>query len=180
MCFPALAAVPGLGAIIQGVGVAASVVGTVAGAQAQASASQAAANQAENNKVIAQRNAEDARQRGVVAQQDIQLRNRARIGMQKNALSERGIAVNSGSALDVLGDTAMFGKLDELTARSNFEREAIGFETQAYNFDAQADIDRMAARNASITGGISAFSTALGGAADIYKDQRRTGWGVNG
>ncbi len=160
MCFDPISLT--LGSLLQGLGAAAGVVGTVASAQATANANQAAADQAENNKIIAQRNAEDARNRGVVAQQDIQLRNRARIGQQKNELSEKNIAVSSGSALEILGDTAMFGKLDELTTRNNFEREAIAAETQAYNFSAEAEQSRMAARNASISGGINAFSTALG------------------
>lgn len=170
MCFPAAL---GLGPIFQALGVGASVVGTLAGAQAQENASIASAQQNENNAIIAQRNAADARDRGNAAQQDQQLKTRARIGMQKNALSERAIAVNSGSALDILGDTAMFGKLDELTTRNNFEREAISFEAQQMNFNASAEQDRMSAANASRAGGISAFSTALGGVGDFYQQSRQ-------
>lgn len=162
-----------LGSIFSALGTAASVAGTLASAQAQADAANAQAQQDENNAIIAQRNAEDARNRGIVAQQDIQQRTKARLGMQKNALSEKNIAVGSGSALDVLGDTAMFGKLDELTTGANFEREAIAAETQAYNYKAQAGIDSMKADAALTAGGISAFSTALGGVANIYKDSRR-------
>lgn len=170
MCLPALG---GLAPLLQVFSVGAGVVGTLAQAKAQSNAAQAQADQNNRNSVIAKRNAEDARQRGVAAEQDQQLRTRARIGMQKNALSERNIAINSGSALDLLGDTAMFGKMDALTTRGNFEREAISHETQQMNFSAQAEMDRMAARNAMMAGGISAFSTALGGAADYYKSTRK-------
>lgn len=173
MCFDPISLGIGFGTIAQIAGVGASVVGTVVGAQAQSQAYKASEVQNKNNAIIAQRNAEDARTRGVVAQQDVQLRNRARLGQQKNALSEKNIAVSEGSALDILGDTAMFGKLDELTTRNNFEREAIASETQRYNFDAQAEQDRMAARNAKTAGTISAFSTALGGIGDIYTSKKR-------
>lgn len=168
MCFPALA---GLGPIFQGLGVAASVGGTLLGAKAQQNAAIASEQQNNNNAIIAERNAEDAANRGAVAENEVQLRTRARIGMQKNALSERSVAVNSGSALEILGDTAMFGKLDALTTRNNFQREAIAYKAQSSNFKAAAKQDSMTASNAGLAGGISAFSTALGGIGDI--SQRR-------
>lgn len=170
MCFPAAIA---LGPLLTAASTVVSVIGTVQQGRASAAASEAAEQQNRNNAIIAQRNAEDARQRGAAAEQDVQLRNRARIGMQKNAFSERSISIAGGTALDVLGDTAMFGKLDALTTRQNFEREAIAAETQRYNFNAQADLDRMSAANARTSAGISAFSTALGGASQIYKDTRK-------
>ena len=172
MCVGPIAALP-LSTIFQGLGAVVGVVGTLASASAQSAAAQASADQNERNRVIAQRNAEDSRSRGVVAEQDQQLRTRARLGMQKNALSERNIALNTGSALDILGDTAMFGKLDALTTRTNFEREAISYEAQGMNFSAQAEMDRMEARNAARAGGINAFSTALGGMASMAQSSQR-------
>ena len=162
MCVQALA---GLAPLFSAIGTGVSVVGTLVGAKAQANAAAAAAQQSENNKIIAQRNAEDSRNRGVIAQQDQQLKTRARLGMQRNALSERSIEVSSGSALEILGDTAMTGKLDEMTTRANYEREAIGYETQAYNFSADAAQQRMAARNATTAGIFGALGTAFDGMA---------------
>jgi hypothetical protein len=156
------------------IGALIGAVGSLASAGAQASAAQAQAQQNDRNAIIAQRNAEDARQRSIPAQQDVQLRSRARVAMQKNIMSERSIDVASGSSLDILGDTAMFGKMDELTTRQNFEREAISHESQAMNFRAQADVDRMTAKNAMLTGGISAFSTALGGIGQATARRRMT------
>jgi type II secretory pathway pseudopilin PulG len=147
----------------------ASVVGTAVGGMAQVQAQKAQEQQSRNNAIIAQRNATDARQRGVVAEQDVQLRNRAMIGKQKNTLSERNISLASGSALDIIGDTAMFGKLDALTTRGNFEREAIGHESQMMNFNAQAEQSRMASRATMFGTGINLFSTALGGVSDYRK-----------
>lgn len=168
MCLPGLA----LGPVLQLFSVGVGVAGTLASAKAESAAAQAQAEQNDRNAIIANRNAEDARERGNAATQDQQLRTRARIGMQKNALSERNIAIDSGSALDLLGDTAMFGKMDALTTSANFEREAISHQTQGMNFSAQAEMDRMAARNARMAGGISAFSTALGGVSNFYKDTK--------
>lgn len=164
MCFSAVPLILGLAST------AVSVVGAVQQGRAQEAAYNASAEQNKNNAIIAQRNAEDARSRGVAAEQDVQLKTRARIGMQKNALSERNISLAGGTALDLLGDTAMFGKLDSLTTRNNFEREAISAETQKYNFSAQAEQDRMAAANAKRATGINAFSTALGGLNSTYKN----------
>ena len=162
MCVAVLGA---LAPLMSVVGTAVSAVGTLVGAKAQANAANAAAQQSENNKVIALRNAEDSRNRGVIAQQDQQLKTRARLGMQRNALSERSIEVSSGSALEILGDTAMTGKLDEMTTRANFEREAIGYQTQAYNFSADAAQQRMAAKNAMTAGVFGALGTVFDGAA---------------
>lgn len=145
------------------------LAGTAVSGVAQVQAANAAAEQDTRNAIIADRNAEDARTRGIAAEQDVQLRTRAMIGKQRNTLSERNIGLHSGSALDIIGDTAMFGKMDALTTRGNFEREAIGHETQQMNFNAQAEQSRMAARAATFGTGVSLFSTALGGVSDYRK-----------
>lgn len=165
MCLAA-AGLPLIASLLStGVGVA----GTVYTAQAGAAAATASEQQNRNNQIIAQRNAKDARDRGVVAEQDVQLRTRALLGKQKNILSERNLDVGSGSALEIIGDTASFGKLDALTTRQNAEREAISYEAQGSNFAAQADQDRMRARSSAFEGIIGGFSTALGGAQDAFK-----------
>ena len=156
-------------AVVSVLGTLASVAGTVVTGISASNAAKAQQMQDQNNAVIAQRNAADARARGVVAEQDVQLRTRAMIGKQINALSERNIALNTGSPLDIIGDTARFGKLDALTTRSNFEREAIGYEAQQMNFNADAAQSRMRASAATWGTGASLFETALGGVSDYYK-----------
>lgn len=150
---------------LQLIGLALSTFGALAAAKGQSDALKAQAAQNEMNKVVASNNAKDARDQGVADTQDLQLRNRARIGMQQNTLSERNIATNSGSALDVLGDTAAMGKLDELTAQNNAERKAVAYETQSIQYGYQAQVDRAAASNAMTAGVLNAFgglSTGLG------------------
>lgn len=154
----------------------AGVAGTVVSGVAQAQALDAQAQQDRNNAVIAQRNAEDARQRGIVAEQAQQIKTKQMLGRQVNILSERSIAMN-GSALDILGDTAMFGKMDALTIRGNYEREAIADETQKYNFLADAQQKSNASSMTMFGTGISLFNTALGGVSDYRK---ATGLSVDG
>lgn len=165
MCVGVLTAI-GIGLSLVGTMVQAAGIAQEADARAQASEYQALQDQ--KNAILAKRNAEDSRQRGVAAEQDVQLRTRARLGLQKNILSERNIAVNSGTPLDILGDTAMFGKMDALTTRGNFEREAIAYETQRMNFDAQAELGYMEADHTREAGRIAAFSTALGGLGGAF------------
>lgn len=144
----------------------ASLAGTAVSGIAQAQAARAAEMQDRNNAIIAQRNAADSRERGNVAQQDVQLRTRQMKAKQVNILSERNLDLSSGTALDIIGDTAMFGKLDEITTRNNFEREAIGYESQQMNFLASADQNRNRASAAMFGTGASLFQTALGGIGD--------------
>lgn len=147
---------------------AASIGGVVVSGIAQRNAAKAQEQQDRNNAIIAQRNAADARARGAVAEQEVQMRTRAMVGKQLNVLSERNIAI-SGSPLDILGDTAMFGKLDALTTRGNFEREAIGYESQRMNFTASADQARSRASAAMFGTGASLFQTALGGISNYQR-----------
>jgi hypothetical protein len=164
----------GLPAIIGLLSTGVSVAGTFVGAAAQKQAADYNAAVDTNNAVIAQRNAEDARQRGIVAEQDVQLRTRALRAKQINILSERNLDVGSGTPLDIIGDTAAIGKLDALTTRANFEREAIAHQTQRMNFQASAETSRMAGRNAMFSGLISGVGTALGGASNYMKLSKGT------
>ncbi len=158
-------------AVVGILGTLASIGGTVVSGLAARNAAIAQQQQDRNNAIIAQRNAADARQRGTVAEQEVQMRTRAMLGKQINVLSERNISLSSGSALDIIGDTAMFGKLDALTTRQNFEREAIGYQTQSMNFNASAAQAGSRASAATYGMGASIFSTALGGVSDYYKSK---------
>lgn len=126
---------------------------------------------ARNNEIIANRQAEDATKRGDIAA-DEQRRKTARIGgAQKAAIGAAGVALDSGTALDIFGDTAAFGELDALTIKSNATREAYGYQAQGMNFAADAAMQRVRGNNAQRASYIQAGSTLLGGAAqggDMY------------
>lgn len=146
-----------------------SAVGTVTSGIATSQAQQAAATQDRINAERAQMNAEATREEGNIAQQELQLKKRAMIGEQINVLSERNLDVGSGSALDILGDTAMFGKLDELTTRRNYAVRAQNFENQAADFQRSSDLNANASRMTQFGIGLDLLGTGVKGYSDYRK-----------
>lgn len=117
--------------------VAAQVAGAVLGASSAFSSAQASKNAAEyqaqiqrNNATIAEWQAEDAIRRGQDASQKAQLNTASLKGRQRAAMAERGIDLGEGSALNLLTDTDMFGKIDSNTAIDNSKREAWAYREQ--------------------------------------------------
>jgi hypothetical protein len=157
MGLPAIA----IGASVLGTGV--GIIGQIRSARAQANAAEYQARIDAYNAEVAKRMAQDSRARGVVAVQEQQLVTRGTLGTQRAVIASRNIDIGSGSAMDIIGDTAMFGALDAATIRSNYEREAIGLETQSAGFSASGQMQMMAAADARRAGAFNAFSTALGG-----------------
>lgn len=176
------------------VGIALAVAGGVAsfaGQIQQARAAQQAANfqaaVANNNAIIAQRMAANARAQGEADAEEIQLegqdaiRKRAEatlqlIGRQRVAQAGLGQTTDVGSALDLNVDAAATGKLDELQIarnvefqrkqiRRNAELEAIGFISQGLNFQAESVFQKsqaQAARRAGVIGGLGTLITTAG------------------
>ena len=155
-----LAAIP---AVMSAVGTGFSIFGQIRAGRAQAQAAAAQAALDRYNAEVARRLAADARRRGVVAVQNAQLNTRQLIGAQRAVLASRNIDISSGSALALVGESAAFGALDAATIKHNFEREAIGLETQQAGFNASAAMGDRAAKDIRIGTAINAFSTALGG-----------------
>ena len=58
-----------------------------------------------------------------------------------------GAGIDSGSALGILGDTAVLGELDALQIRDNAAREAWRFQVQGANDQAQAGLFGVEASN---------------------------------
>ena len=158
-------------------------VGTLMQMQAQSRAASAQAAQAnyqaqvaENNRIIAERLAVDAEQRGEIdvrrhRQQVEQLK-----GRQVAALAASGVDVASGSPLDVLADTAGLGEIDAQTIRHNAAREAWGYRVEGSNQGAQAGLLRHQAANTS-SGAVGTLLTGVGGIADRwwrYRTQTKT------
>jgi hypothetical protein len=135
--------------------------------QGQAAKAQAAYQSAveRNNATIAGWQAEDATKRGAIAEQRQRLATSRLAGAQRAAYGSSGVALTSGSPLDVLTDTAMLGELDALTIRSNAEREAYGFRAQQGNLMAQSGLTQMAGRDAVQASYIGAGSSLLSSAA---------------
>lgn len=156
--------------ILSGLSTASSILGTFSQAAAQKQQAQAQRAQAEyqaavsrNNKIISDRAAADAIERGRIAEQEQRLATSRLRSRQRVVLAGIGQQVDVGSALDITSDTAATGELDALTIRSNAEREALGFTTQGINFEAEAGLSDLRGRSAQS----NAFGTIITGAGTV-------------
>jgi hypothetical protein len=99
-----------------------SVLGTAAGTQrAQMQAGQAnyMAQVARNNQQIAQWNAQRALQQGQVREDLQRQKTQQAIGSRRAALAGQGGDINTGSPVDIIGDTARAGEFDARTIRND-------------------------------------------------------------
>jgi len=156
------------------IGIIATIASTVIGAAGQMQAANATAAAAEynaevnrRNAIVAQNLAADARKRGIEAVNEQHMKTAALKGRQIAVISANNLDVTSGSPLDVLGDTAQIGEWDARTIRGNFEREALGHETQVMNFNAEAGLNEMKARSARSAGMIAAAGSIAGGLGTV-------------
>ncbi|WP_156948444.1 virion core protein, T7 gp14 family [Marinobacterium jannaschii] len=115
---------------------------------------------ANNNAIIANRMADDALERGKVEESQHRKKVEALKGSQRAAMAANGIDLDSGSALDILGDTAEMGEYDALMIRSNAQRDADGYRNQGVNYRAQGAM-------AKHQGNTGAMSTLLGTASSV-------------
>lgn len=154
------------------------VMGQAQQANAAAASASYQAGMMRNQQIIAQRNAEDAKRRGVLAEEQQRLKTGQIIGSQRAALAAQGADINSGSPLDIQTDTARAGELDALTIRSNTAREVYNYQAQAAGAGAQASLLDMQASNATAALPYTIGSTLLGSASSIsgkWADWKRKG-----
>jgi hypothetical protein len=115
---------------------------------------------ARNNAIIAQQNADYARQAGSEQASIASRKGAAEGGKIKAAQAANGLDVNSGSALDVQAGERETNRLDAETVLNNAELTAYGYTTQSNNFKAQAQQDETA-------GDIGAVSSLLDKASSL-------------
>lgn len=153
--------------VLTGLSGAASFMSGQQQAKAQASALNYQAAVDNNNKIIQERQAADAIDRG----KNEEMLHRIKVvqlkGQQINAFAKNGVEVDSGSALDVLSDTAQIGELEALTIRSNAARDAYGYQVNAMNLDASSKNNRAAAQNTKKSATMAGFGTALSTAGAV-------------
>ena len=159
---------------VAAVSLGASAVGTVMGAIGQSNAGAASAAQASyqaqlarNNQMIAEWNGQRALQQGQVAEQQQRFKTQQVIGSQRAALASQGGDVNSGSPLDIVGDSARAGEFDAETIRNNAAMQAYGFRVQAANAGAQSQLYQQSAANTLAALPFSVGSSLLGGASSL-------------
>lgn len=85
---------------------------------------------AETNRRLSVAQANDALLRGSIEEQRYRREIAQVVGGQKAYFGNRNVTV-SGTALDLLSDTAQVGEEDALTIRNNAAREAWGYRNQA-------------------------------------------------
>jgi len=149
------AALNGLGAIQQG--------------QAASAAAGYNAKIAEQNAEVATRNAKYAAAQGEQNIASAGAEARAKIGATLVNQGASGIDINSGSAVDTRESEAKLGMLNALNIRSSAVRHAYGFETQAVDALASANLAKMEKSSTKTSGYINAGSTILGGLGTAAK-----------
>lgn len=165
--------------IATGLQVAGAVNGVI-GAYNQSKANKAAyeyqAAVQRNNAQIAEWQAQDAITRGQKAEQSQRLKVAQIKSSQRAGFAARGIALDEGSALNILNDTDYMGNLDALTLRDNAAKEAWGYRTQGAN--ASNDAAMLTARANSESPMGAAASSLLTGAGAVasswYNRKTRT------
>jgi hypothetical protein len=109
--------------------------------------------------------AQDALDRGEVAQSNQRKRTKQLQGTQRAMMGASGIDMTQGSALRILTDTDYMGAQDEATIRHNAANEAAGYRMQGAGLGAQADM--AAFQNSSISPGVSAAASLMTGAGQV-------------
>jgi hypothetical protein len=145
---------------LMGASTIAGIGGTLFSAYSSYQQGKYAEKVARNNAIAAEYQAQDAERRGQIEERQVRLRAAQLGGQQRSALAANGVQLGSGSALDVLSDTAMMGEADALTARHNAQMEAWGYRAQASNYRAEG-------AGARAAGTSNAVGSLLGGAGSV-------------
>lgn len=148
------------------------VVGAVG--QASAARQQSKDNQAayesqaavsRNNAMIAEWQARDALQRGARSEQQQRLKTASLKGSQRARLAANGVALDEGSALNILDDTDYMGEQDALTIRDNTAKEAWAHRNQASGYT--SDSSMLSARAGAEDPNGAMFGSLLTGAGQV-------------
>lgn len=158
--------------------IAASSLSSFAGSRQEAIAAERRGNYEASlhriNAQLAEEQAADAIARGHEAEGRHRRGARQMAGAQRARLAAQGIAVDSGSALDIQAETHALSELDALTIRNNAKREAWGFRVDAWNSRVRGQLSQQAGRNEARMARQRGYSTLLTGATQAY-DLYRTG-----
>lgn len=150
------------------------LVGTGVSVHGQRQAAKANAQIAEQNARLAEQDAATARAMGDRESQQQTWRMRALEGQQRAAIAAQGIDAQIGTPLEILGESAMFGEVDQQAIRLNAARQAWGFNAQATSIRNQSRVDQASSR-------MNQYGTILSGlssAAGAYGQAQSAGFGA--
>lgn len=122
---------------------------------------------AERNAQISELQARDIEKQGAIEEAQHRLKVQGMIGEQKSAIAAGGVAVDTGSPLDILADTAGLGEFDAQVIRSNARKQAWAARTQAQGYLAEAGALNTAGSNAYRNGTVGAAGSLLSGASSV-------------
>jgi hypothetical protein len=147
-------ALPAIAAIAAVVGTGVSIYSSVQSGKSQKDA-------AEYNAEMDRRRAQDALQRGANDAAAVKDRARRIASAQVEGAAMSGVAINSGTPLALLTETAGLGELDRLRTINNARREAWGLK-------AQSVLDEFQGSTAQRIGYLNAAGTLLNSGANAY------------
>lgn len=159
MCDPVTLAIATMAAA------AVSAYGQYQAGKAQESASEYNAQVQEQNARVAEQYAKAAEARGDDEARQRRIDADRMASRQMAVLAAKGIDISTGTPLDILGDTAMYGELDAQTIKYNAALEAYQQRVTASNALSSAELSRMEGRQAAKAGNMQAVGTLIGGAA---------------
>jgi hypothetical protein len=151
-----------------------SAIGGIFGAMGAKESAEATSNMyqykagvAQANAQIAAQNALQATQVGGVQAQLSGLKTKQQIGAITAAQAASGIDVNSGTAAKVRTSQLAAGQFEQGAIRSDAARKAYGFQVEAANKTAEAQLDIMGGKQAIVAGGYQEATSLLGGATGV-------------
>jgi hypothetical protein len=150
-----------------------SAYGAYRTGQSESAAAQYQAGVARNNQTFAERYAQQEEQKGIIEEQAKRQQTAQQEGHIRAGIGGSGIEVSSGSPLRLQTDTAALGELDAETIRNNAAKAAYTYRVQGMNYAASATADSMRAGEASRMGSLGAFSSIIGGAANVSEKWAR-------
>lgn len=141
----------------------AAAAGTGVAAKSAHDQSQYQSEVGKNNAKSAQFAAQDALDRGMVAEDLQRTKNRQLLAAQNAALAANGIDTTTGTGLNLLTDSAGLGEFDAQTVRANAVKQAYGLTNNSINLMADSEAAKITGRNnvasSLLTGGSSAYNS---------------------
>ncbi len=146
-------------------GAASSAIGSYYSAAADKSRLRFQAKMAELNAAQIEKAAQQTLRAGHREEQAVRMRTAQLKSTQRTAMAANGIALNEGSALQVLTSTDYMGGVDANTVAANAVRAAWGYRVEATSANNEAVLARATA--SAINPGMSAATSLLGSAGSL-------------
>jgi hypothetical protein len=148
-------------------------------AEAQRAQTKSAILSLQEQRMFAERRAEDVIRRGQAAESQQRQQTRKLIGSQRAAMAAQGIDIQAGTAFEIQSEAEALGALDAATIRNNAARGALGLRFQAGALETQQDIERITGRarrrGTLLTGGLQFLrgARAAAGTGKVPDDPSR-------